>query len=174
MEDHRNKKHLKPQKLTISAALPSINRVKKIRCKATGQNILISANKASKQKIPKDQSRLSHPDSQEERSYLCSSRMKSIQRWVWAPRGKFACASPAASWCERGSALLQSEVSLCTYRHTCPCPVTSSPRLSAERPERRRRRWETLTDVLTSQRNYGWVKVSLKVSPGLQELLNPG
>lgn len=85
MEDHRNKKHLKPQKLTISAALPSINRVKKIRCKATGQSILISANKASKQKIPKDQSRLSHPDSQEERSYFCSSRMKSIQRWVWRP-----------------------------------------------------------------------------------------
>lgn len=51
MEDHRNKKHLKPQKLTITAALPSINRVKKIRCKATGQSILIPANKASKQKV---------------------------------------------------------------------------------------------------------------------------
>lgn len=73
MENHRKKKHLKPHKLTITAALPSINRVKKICCKATGQSILISANKASKQKIPapkKWRSRLSHPDSQVERSYF--------------------------------------------------------------------------------------------------------
>lgn len=134
MEDHRNKKHLKPQKLTFTAALPSINRMKKICCKATGQSILITANKKFQRtkvgfhiQIPKRKEVIFAAPGWKVSRGECGHPEVNLP---------VPLCSPAASWCERGSALLQSEVSLCTYRHTCPCPVTSLPRLSAERPER--------------------------------------